>query len=159
MQITAIRAQDHDLARGQTCCLHQCVIAVIIRQPIPDIAEHIFQHLAIVRQIDRSTIGVHKLHIMDIDRSAVFACLRQINGLLTDDTEAHVFQKRHPLRQHNRRTMMIKLQRNRIRPIGAIAIEVHEKRCLGTEASYALCVNQGFRCSEDFSIRLREACS
>ena len=97
LQIAAIRTQDHDLACAQTCGLHQSVITVIISESVPDIAEHIFQHLTIIGQINRRAIGVHELHVMHVNCSTIFACLRQIDGLLANNAEAHVFKKRHAL--------------------------------------------------------------
>ena len=93
---------------------------------------------------------------MQIDGRAVLARLRQVDGLLANNTEAHIFQKRHTLRQHNRRAVMIKLQRNRVRTIGAIAIEVHEKRGFSAEAGDTFRIDQRFRRGKDFAIGWRE---
>ncbi|SPU79258.1 Uncharacterised protein [Brucella suis] len=81
----------------------------------------------------------------------------QVDRLLADDTEAHVFQKRHTLRQHNRRTVMIKLQRNRIRPIGAVAIKIDEERLFGAETRNTLRIDQRLRRGEDFAVGRRKA--
>src|SRR5690606_34029198 len=124
LKVAAIGTENSDVFGSQLCTLRQGVQSVAVLLAPPDRGEDLLEQDAIIDEVDFLARAHFEFHV--VQENLLTVQLAQLEGLLADDSEAHVFENRDALAKGYRCTAVEDLKCRLLRTMIRTSVEIDQ---------------------------------